>query len=62
MTLYMYVLKLCNYMHVPFAQQTWSSFIPSIEFLASPIWLRSILVDVANPGVIVPGVTDIFPG
>ena len=30
---------------------TWSSLMPSIEFLASPIWFKSILVEVANPGV-----------
>ena len=35
---------------------TWSSFIPSMEFLASPIWFKSILVEVAKPGVMVPGV------
>lgn len=41
---------------------TWSSLIPNMEFLASPIWLRSIRDEVANPGVIVPGVTDMAPG
>jgi len=41
---------------------TWSSLIPSMEFLASPIWLRSIREEVANPGVIVPGATDMAPG
>ena len=33
-----------------------------MEFLASPIWLRSIREEVANPGVIVPGATDMAPG
>ena len=34
---------------------------PRMELRASPIWFRSIFVEVENPGVMLPGKTDIPP-